>query len=162
MSEPSDAVIVRDVRPTDIPNLMNLIREHTAYERAALPADSVAARLTNLLFTAEPRLHAKVAELDGQLVGYATASLEVETWQATEFLHMDCLFLLESARGAGVGGMLLAAVRQLASDLGLDEVQWQTPDWNDGAVRFYDRTGAVKRGKYRYVLAVDRDRELVA
>lgn len=131
-----------------------MIREHAAYERAAPPADGVDTRLGELLFGTAPRLHAQIAEIDGAPVGYATASLEVETWQAKQFLHMDCLFLRDGARGAGVGGMLLGAVRQLAIDLGVDEVQWQTPDWNEGAVRFYDRTGAVRRAKQRYTLAV--------
>jgi GNAT superfamily N-acetyltransferase len=149
------AVTVRAARPDDIPNLIELVREHAAYERAAPPSDGVAERLSDLLFAPAPRLHAIIAEVNGVPVGYATASLEVETWQAREFLHMDCLFLREGARGSGVGGMLLGAVRQLAIDLGVDEVQWQTPDWNEGAVRFYDRTGAVKRAKYRYSLAVD-------
>jgi len=154
MSEPSVAVTVRNARPSDIPNLIDLMREHAAYERAAPPADDVASRLSDLLFAPAPRLHARVAEVDGALVGYTTASLELSTWRAREYLHMDCLFLREGTRGAGVGGMLLGAVRQLAIDLGVDEVQWQTPDWNEGAVRFYDRTGAVRRAKQRYTLAV--------
>ena len=150
-------VTVRGAKRSDIPELFDLIREHAAYERAAPPAHDVAERLSGLLFAPAPRIHALIAEVDGVVVGYATASLEVETWQAREFLHMDCLFLRDGARGSGVGGLLLNAVRQLAIDLGVDEVQWQTPEWNEGAVRFYDRAGAVKRAKYRFSLALDSE-----
>jgi GNAT superfamily N-acetyltransferase len=153
----ADTVTVRGATTNDIPDLLDLIREHTAYERATPPAPDVADRLSALLFAPTLRLHALIAEVDGVVVGYATAGLEIETWQAREFLHMDCLFLREGARGSGVGGMLLDAVRQLAIDLGVDDVQWQTPDWNEGAVRFYDRTGAVKRAKYRYSLALNAE-----
>jgi GNAT superfamily N-acetyltransferase len=151
----ADTVTVRGATTSDIPDLLELIREHAAYERATPPAPDVADRLSALFFAPTPRLHALIAEVDGAVVGYATAGLEIETWQAREFLHMDCLFLREGARGSGVGGLLLDAVRQLAIDLGVDDVQWQTPKWNEGAVRFYDRTGAVKRAKYRYSLALD-------
>ncbi|WP_406129515.1 GNAT family N-acetyltransferase [Streptomyces canus] len=69
-------------------------------------------------------------------------------------LHMDCLFLLPGHRGLGLGVLLMDAVAAEARALGLDEVQWQTPVWNDGAIRFYDRMGARARQKVRYSLPV--------
>jgi GNAT superfamily N-acetyltransferase len=147
-------VIVREATPGDIPNLIQLIHEHTAFERAAPPSDDLAVRLAGLLFAPAPRLHAIVAEIEDVIVGYSTASLETSTWRGREFLHMDCLYLREDARGSGVGGMLLDAVRRLAIELGVDQVEWQTPQWNEGAVRFYDRTGAERNPKHRYTLTV--------
>ncbi len=35
------------------------------------------------------------------------------------------------------------------------EVQWQTPDWNTNAVRFYLRLGAQASNKTRFKLAID-------
>jgi GNAT superfamily N-acetyltransferase len=67
---------------------------------------------------------------------------------------MDCLFLLPGHRGLGLGALLMDAVTAEARALGLDEVQWQTPTWNDGAMRFYDRLGARARQKVRYSLPV--------
>jgi RimJ/RimL family protein N-acetyltransferase len=43
-----------------------------------------------------------------------------------------------------------------ARALGLTEVQWQTPSWNEGAIRFYDRLGARARAKTRFTLTVER------
>jgi GNAT superfamily N-acetyltransferase len=147
-------VVVREATPGDIPDLVQLIHEHTAFERAAPPSDDLAARLSGILFAPAPRLYALVAERDGALLGYSTASLEMSTWRGNEFLHMDCLYLREDARGSGVGGMLLDAVRRLAIDLGVAEVKWQTPQWNEAAIRFYDRTGAVTQAKQRFTLTV--------
>ena len=145
-------------RPDDLEALQLLIREHALFERAAAPDGELVRRLESLLFSPAPRLHAIVAEGDGGLAGYATASLEVSTWQASEFLHLDCLYLRAGARGAGVGRRILDRVRVLACELGASEVQWQTPGWNDDAVRFYEREGAVGRDKKRFTLDVTRDR----
>ncbi|MGP3950192.1 hypothetical protein [Streptomyces sp. 7N604] len=41
-----------------------------------------------------------------------------------------------------------------ARGLGLTEVQWQTPAWNEGAARFYERLGARAKEKLRYSLPV--------
>ncbi|MFJ7591829.1 hypothetical protein ACIQZO_31565 [Streptomyces sp. NPDC097617] len=40
--------------------------------------------------------------------------------------------------------------------LGLDHVEFQTPEWNEGAIGFYDRLGATGGPKLRYSLPVDR------
>ncbi|WP_324290804.1 GNAT family N-acetyltransferase [Streptomyces sp. H27-S2] len=63
---------------------------------------------------------------------------------------MDCLYLAEGARGHGLGAALMDGVAGLAQELGLDEVQWQTPEWNEGAIRFYDSLGATGAPKRRY------------
>lgn len=149
---------VRRARPADLPRIVELIREHAAYEKAAPPTDDLADRLGPLLFgSAAPRLHCVVAQLaDGEVVGYATCSAEMSTWDARQYLHMDCLFLRDGTRGHGLGPRLVDAVVAIARELGLTEVQWQTPSWNEGAVRFYNRLGAQAKEKLRYTLTVAR------
>ncbi|MER6154147.1 GNAT family N-acetyltransferase [Streptomyces sp. NPDC001868] len=149
------APTVRHARPGDLPRIVELAAEHAAFERAAPPAPDLAQRLTALLFDIPaPRLRCLVAESpSGEVVGYATCAPELSTWQGREYLHMDCLFLRSGNRGSGLGVLLMDAVAAEARDLGLDEIQWQTPAWNDGAVRFYDRLGAHAQQKLRYSLS---------
>jgi len=153
MSDP----LVRHAERADLPRVAELAALHTEYERAAPPPDDLPARLAGLLFdTPAPRLRCLVAELpDGEVVGYATCAPELSTWDGCEYLHMDCLFLLPGHRGLGLGVLLMDAVAAEARSLGLDEVQWQTPTWNDGAIRFYDRLGARAKEKVRYTLSVE-------
>ncbi|WP_017600570.1 GNAT family N-acetyltransferase, partial [Nocardiopsis lucentensis] len=92
-----------------------------------------------------------------EVVGYATCSPEVSTWDGCEYLHMDCLFLRDGTRGAGLGARIMDAVADTARGLGLTEVQWQTPVWNEDAIRFYDRLGARAKEKLRYTLPVAAD-----
>ncbi|MCB5165591.1 GNAT family N-acetyltransferase [Streptomyces bambusae] len=148
---------VRPARPEDLPRLVELIHEHIAYEKSDLRPEGLAERLHPLLFgpDREPRLHVLVAaDPSGTLVGYAACATEFAFWDARSHLHMDCLYLAEEARGHGLGADLMTAVTHLARTLGLTEVQWQTPEWNAGAIRFYDRLGAASRPKQRFTLAV--------
>jgi GNAT superfamily N-acetyltransferase len=157
----SDAPVVRRAEPADLPRVAELAALHARYERAAPPAEDLAARLATLLFdsaadTPASRLRCLVAELPGgEIVGYATCAPEVSTWDACEYLHLDCLFLVPGHRGLGVGGLLMDAVLAEARALGLTEIQWNTPAWNEGAIRFYDRLGARAKEKLRYSLAVE-------
>jgi GNAT superfamily N-acetyltransferase len=54
----------------------------------------------------------------------------------------------------GVGAALMAALVSFARERGYAEVQWQTPDWNTEAERFYRREGALAQAKLRFSLAL--------
>ncbi|WP_329314936.1 GNAT family N-acetyltransferase [Streptomyces sp. NBC_00597] len=151
----SPAGSVRPARPEDLPRLVELVHEHVAYEKAAPRPAGLAGRLGPQLFAEDARLWVLLAEApDGTVAGYAACSAEFAFWDARHYLHMDCLYLAEEARGHGLGAALMAGVAGLARELGLDQVQWQTPDWNEGAIRFYDRLGATGAPKRRYALSV--------
>ncbi|MFF9848699.1 GNAT family N-acetyltransferase [Streptomyces litmocidini] len=149
--------VVRHAHPEDLPRVVELITEHAAYEKAEPPAPGLVDRLAGLLFGPGPsRLRCFVAVLpDGTLAGYATCAPELSTWNGAEYLHMDCLYLAEPSRGHGLGPLLMAAVRAEARTLGLPELRWQTPAWNEDAIRFYDRLGATSKEKRSYALPAE-------
>ncbi|MCX5193696.1 GNAT family N-acetyltransferase [Streptomyces sp. NBC_00249] len=150
------APVVRPARPEDLARLVELIHEHVAYERSAPRPPGLAERLGPLLFAEDAPLWVLLAETpQGAVAGYAACSREFAFWDARSYLHMDCLYLAEQARGHGLGAALMAGVADLARELGLDHVQWQTPDWNEGAIRFYDRLGAGSQPKRRYAWPVE-------
>ncbi|MER5885385.1 GNAT family N-acetyltransferase [Streptomyces sp. NPDC001941] len=150
-------VDVRPARVGDLPRIVELAREHAEFEKAPPLSSGLEGRLEKLLFgAAHPRLRCFVADLEGVgPIGYATCSAEVSTWDGAEYLHMDCLFLRDGHRGLRLGPRLVEAVVAEARALGLDHVQWQTPPWNQDAVRFYDRLGARSKEKLRFRLAVE-------
>ncbi|MFD8707427.1 GNAT family N-acetyltransferase, partial [Kitasatospora sp. NPDC059648] len=144
---------IRPATAADLPALARLCAAHADFERAEpVPAD-LAVRLEPALFSARPRAWCLVVDRGGELIGYASYSREFSTWRAADHVHLDCLFVTEAHRREGWGRALLAAVRDAAVALGAAELQWQTPDWNTDAVRFYHRAGARGRPKVRFSLA---------
>ncbi|MFI1282391.1 GNAT family N-acetyltransferase [Streptomyces sp. NPDC020858] len=147
---------IRRARVGDLPRLAELMHEHIAYEKSAPRPSGLAERLGPQLFAEGARLWVLLAETpDGLVAGYAACSAEFSFWDARDYLHMDCLYLAEESRGHGLGAALMDGVTGLARELGLDHVQWQTPVWNEGAIRFYDRLGATGHSKRRYALPVE-------
>lgn len=155
----AEAVVVspqiRPIRFDDLPALIELCAEHAAYEQAAFDPIGKAPRLAAALFSSPPRLHAWIACDADHAVGYATASRKFATWAARDYWHLDCLFLREAARGRGLGARLLHAVIAAARAQDIDELQWQTPDWNAPAIAFYRRFGARGSAKMRFTLPLD-------
>lgn len=146
--------VVRRIARDEINELLLMCAEHAGYERAEYDPSGKAAALERSICEHPVRLHVWVAELHDTLIGYAAATSEFSTWSAREFLHMDCLFVREGCRGARVGAALLAAVVSFARARGFAQIQWQTPDWNSEAARFYSREGASATTKLRFTLAI--------
>lgn len=150
--QPPAGWALRPAGAADAPLLASLCAAHAAHERLPAPAAGHAERLAAAL--AAGRLWAWLGQLDGRAVGYASATPDFSTLAAQPFLHLDCLYLQAEARGLGLGGELLQAVATHAREWGCSQLQWQTPVWNEAAIRFYDRLGATRLEKQRYSLAL--------
>ncbi|CAN3985655.1 N-acetyltransferase family protein [Kitasatospora purpeofusca] len=149
---PAVPAAVRPAAPADLPAIARLCAAHAAFEGAGpVPAD-LASRLERALFGPNPRAWCLVVDRGGELLGYASWSREFSTWQGADHVHLDCLFVAEPHRREGWGRALLDAVKDAAEAQGAAEVQWQTPDWNTDAIRFYHRAGALGRPKVRFSL----------
>ncbi|MEM8993352.1 MAG: GNAT family N-acetyltransferase [Acidobacteriota bacterium] len=135
----------------DLERLLEMCAEHAAYERSSFRESGQVERWRRHLESGRLRLF--FAEIAGEAVGFAAATLEYSTWDADEYLHLDCLFLRPGARGRGAGTRLLEAVAAHAREAGRRQIQWQTPPWNEKAVAFYRGRGATARPKLRFVLA---------
>lgn len=148
---------IRTARPDDLDEMVRLCAAHAAYERVEYDPVGKAEGLRKLLFASEPALFCRIVERNegAGLAGYASWSLEVSTWAATRYAHMDCLYLDADARGQGLGHALVATIAADALVRGVAELQWQTPAFNADAIRFYERLDATRKEKIRFCL--DRD-----
>ena len=145
---------IRQLTRRDIPELIQLCREHAAFERAEWVEGDREERLATLLLDT-PSAHAFVAEGRGELAGFATANLELSTWDARQYLHLDCLYLREAYRGLGLGRGFLEEIARVAVESGAANLQWQTPAWNRDAVEFYEAMGATSKEKLRFTLGLE-------
>ena len=146
----ANSQLVREATPADAAALAPLCAEHAAHERQQYNALGHVLRLQ--LALASGQLHGWLLEQDGLAVGYASVTLDFATLSGQRFAHMDCLYLAPTARGLGGGQALMRVVQAFAIDQGCTEMQWQTPDWNHDAMRFYSRLGARATAKQRFTL----------
>ncbi|MGH1365869.1 MAG: GNAT family N-acetyltransferase [Calditrichia bacterium] len=146
--------LIRFARETDIETLIDLISAHAAFEKAEFNPDGITDRLTQSIFSDPPSLHCLVVELESKLIGYATYMKQYSTWDAAFYIYMDCLFMTGDSRGRGIGEQLMDRIKREAEKLGCSLIQWQTPDFNIRAIKFYHRIGATSKSKERFFLEV--------
>lgn len=145
---------IRRAFPDDIPEIINLCAEHAEYEGSSYTSEGKAEKLSSFLFSQHPRLSCIVAESNNTIVGYATYMLEFSTWDAGLYMHMDCVYLREQMRGLGIGEALINKIIKEAKSQGCNLIQWQTPESNERAIKFYYRMGATSKKKLRMYLEV--------
>lgn len=146
-------VCIRQARPEDTDEIIRLCREHAEFEKAEYCVAGKAEKLAAFLFSDTPRLYCLLVEGDdGCILGYATFMPEFSTWDAECYLHMDCLYLRPQARNQGIGRQLVKAIARRALEMGCRQIQWQTPSFNERALKFYFRIGATAKEKVRLFL----------
>ena len=76
-------------------------------------------------------------------LGYALATPKAAPVNLAidRLLEVETVAVLPEARGAGIGGALMDAIRVLAADLGIDQIQLAVRTANECALRFYERQG---------------------
>ena len=104
----------------------------------ALP-DEITRMTWARFFDAYEPMHAMVAEEEGQLVGLVHYLFHRSTISIAPNCYLQDLFTQESARGKGVGRMLINAVYEQAKLAGLTRVYWQTHQSNSPAMKLYDK-----------------------
>lgn len=142
---------VRAARASDACQLITLFEEHAEFEGQILPPDPyLAERLGSWIQNRSDDRWCWVVEKEGRLYGYATCLVQFNSWKAQSYLYLDCLYLRQSARGLGLGKLLLQEVANQAKGMKIKEVQWQTPMTNESAKSFYQKMGASYLSKARF------------
>lgn len=136
----------------DLDDILSLCAEHAAYEQADYSPVGKYEKLSQLLFGSQPSLYCFLVKQADQVIGYATYSYEVSTWDAAYYVHMDCLFLRPPFRSLGLGEKLVALIAKEALQKQCNIMQWQTPIFNERAIKFYHRIGATSKEKLRLYL----------
>jgi len=136
-------VTIRDVRVEDVPSVVKLVHELADYERAADECALTDEQLRAALFGPSPALFGFVAELDGEVVGFALWFLNFSTWRGTHGIYLEDLYVRPEHRGHGFGRLLLARLARECVERGYSRLEWSVLDWNEPALGFYRRIGAV-------------------
>ncbi|MEM9337433.1 MAG: GNAT family N-acetyltransferase [Bacteroidota bacterium] len=148
-------VAISFVERCDLGQLVKLCEKHAAYEKSTYSLIGKEKRLGDHLFGSAPSLQCLVAKRQSTVVAYATFMKQFSTWESEHYLYLDCLFLEESVRGLGLGGKMMNEVAKYADEQNCLTIQWQTPTFNQKAIAFYKKLGAIEKRKARFFWCIE-------
>lgn len=132
---------IRLAQSGDEVKIMELIHALADYEKAPNEVINTAANLHNDLF--EKKIcHAIVAELKGEIVGFALYYFAYSTWKG-QCLYLEDLFVQPRLRQHGIGKQLFAHIVSIAKISKVKRMDWQVLAWNEPALEFYKKQGAL-------------------
>ena len=133
----------------DVDAIVALIRGLAEFEKLTHLLEVTADKLALHLFGARPVVEAVVAERGGRVVAFALFFTNFSTFLAKPGLYLEDLFVEPAQRGRGIGQALLEHLARLAVARGYGRFEWSVLDWNEGAIRFYERMGATVMPDWR-------------
>jgi GNAT superfamily N-acetyltransferase len=140
--QPDAGVRIRPVDEDDMDVFLELVDAHADFEKLERPGPKARTRLIRDALSDPPRYRAYLATIDGRDVGYSITFEAYSSFLARPTLFLEDIFVFSEYRSRGFGGAMFAFLVDEALRLGCGRMEWIVQDWNEGAIRFYERRGA--------------------
>lgn len=138
-----DHLVIRPAVPTDTALIFQLICELADYEKLSHEVVTDEQQLGRHLFGPRPYAETLIAEWDGAPAGFALFFHNFSTFLGRPGIYLEDVFVRPEQRGRGIGRALLARLARIGEERGCGRMEWWVLDWNDPAIGFYRRLGAV-------------------
>lgn len=135
-------LVIRKARPSDVPAMLQFIRELAEYEKEPQAVVATESDLLRDGFGDSPRYFCLMAEWEGAPAAFAFYFHTYSTWLGRWGMYLEDLFVRPAFRGRGIGKALLCELARIAVREKCGRLNWQVLDWNTPAIEFYGRLGA--------------------
>ena len=127
----------------DVPVVLALIRALAEYEKLAHAVMASEERLRETLFGSQPAAEVLLAYWKEECAGFAVFFSTYSTFLAQRGLYLEDLYVEPHLRGNGIGLALLKHLAMIAIERGCGRLEWAVLNWNEPAIQFYKKLGAV-------------------
>jgi GNAT superfamily N-acetyltransferase len=139
---------IQKAEVNDVPLILEFIQGLAEYERLRDSCIATEEKLRETLFSTNPAAEVIIARFDGEPMGFALFFHNYSTFLAQRGVYLEDLFVKPEARGKGVGFALLSELARIAIDRDCGRLEWAVLDWNDLAIDFYKRIGAMPMNEW--------------
>ena len=129
---------IRSALPTDEAAWRKLWLAYTDFYNVKL-GKAVTDRTWKRILDPDSAITCVVAEVDGQVYGFANCVVHENTWETQPICYLEDLFVAPSARGRGLGRALIEWLRNAMRAEGWARLYWVTHEGNTKARQLYDQ-----------------------
>ena len=127
----------------DVPLILELIRALADYEKLSHAVTATEQRVRETLFGVKPAAEVLLAHLENECAGFAVFFPTYSTFLAQPGIYLEDLYVKPHLRARGIGLALLRRLAALALERRCGRLEWAVLNWNEPAIRFYQKLGAV-------------------
>lgn len=140
-------ILIRKGLKTDLPQVLNLVKELAAYEKAP---DEVAVTIGEMEqdgFGENQIYKFFVAEAENKIIGISLYYVKYSTWKG-KCVFLEDIIVTESFRKHGIGKKLFDEVVKVAKEMKVRRLEWQVLEWNEPAIKFYEKLNSNFDGEW--------------
>jgi GNAT superfamily N-acetyltransferase len=127
----------------DVPQILELIQGLAEYERLSHVCVATEDQLRRTLFGERPAAEVFLAFDGDECAGFALFFTNYSTFLGKPGLYLEDVFVKPHLRRKGIGLALLKRLGAIARERDYGRMEWSVLDWNEPAINFYKKLGAV-------------------
>jgi GNAT superfamily N-acetyltransferase len=135
---------IRPATKDDITTIWQLTREIAEYEKALEHFKVTEDYFLKNLFGDRPLFECYLIEDADETVGMGEIFITPHTYQGGYTLNLQDFIIREKYRGKGYGEKFMKFIARLALDRECSRINWSVIDWNEPAIKFYEKIGAIR------------------
>jgi GNAT superfamily N-acetyltransferase len=139
---------IRAATKADVPVILSFIKKLADYERLSHEMVASEKVLRETLFGRRRTAEVAIGYFNKQAVGFVLFFHNYSTFLGRPGIYIEDLFVDEAFRRRGFGGALLRYVAMLAQERQCGRLEWSVLDWNQPAIDFYKKIGAVPMSEW--------------
>jgi GNAT superfamily N-acetyltransferase len=139
---------IRAATKDDVPVILSFIQKLADYERLSHEVVATETGLRETLFGRRRTAEVALAYYKRAPVGFVLFFHNYSTFLGRPGIYIEDLFVDEAFRRRGFGSALLRYVAKLAKQRNCGRLEWSVLDWNEPAINFYRKLGALPMSEW--------------
>jgi GNAT superfamily N-acetyltransferase len=139
---------IKSATESDGPVILSFIEKLAHYERLSHEVVATEELLRETLFGERRTAEVAIGYLETKPVGFVLFFHNYSTFLGKPGLYIEDLFVDEDYRRRGYGRALLLHVARLAKERDCGRLEWSVLDWNQPAIDFYKKLGALPMSEW--------------
>jgi Acetyltransferases len=147
ISSKKDGFIIRRAEERDAALLLDFIRRLADYEKRLQEVVATEEDIKSVVFERKIA-EALIAEHMGKPAGFAIFFYNFSTFLGKPGIYIEDLFVSPEFRGKGLGKLIFSFIAKLAIQRNCGRVEWTVLTWNEPAINFYKKIGALPKNEW--------------
>lgn len=139
---------IKSAAESDVPVILSFIKKLARYERLSHEVAATEDLLRGTLFGEQRTAEVAIGYFETKPVGFVLFFHNYSTFLGKPGLYIEDLFVDEDCRRRGYGRALLLHVARLAKERDCGRLEWAVLDWNQPAIDFYTKVGALPMSEW--------------
>ena len=148
-------ISIRKATSNDVRAIIELMREFAEFEYLLESLEVTEEKLREAMFGENAFVKSLIA-LDGeQTIAYAIFYPHFASFRGQKSVYLEDIYISEKYRKYGLGEKMIKEIAKTGKEFGAVRMDFQVLKWNEPAVKFYEKYGAVMDVEERHFKFTD-------